>query len=145
MSDKTVPRPFGIPAWRGVKRRVAKKLINSRGRDLLRRYRELSSLKVGDLVRTCDGLNSHVTKVEPDYQVLRRGVVLLDLDIQTDRTSCSLYNCGVERPCSYKEAVDYRDQLVKGALATGDPWGFAERYSHENMTIHADGTYTRST
>jgi hypothetical protein len=136
-----MPCPFGFPAWVGVKRRLAKKVINARGRELLVRYRELSRLRIGDLVRTCDGLNSRVTRVEPDYQEFRHGRVLIDLDIITDRNSCSLYHCGVDRPITGAQALAYRDALVAHATATGDPYGFAQRYAA--MTINPDGTYQR--
>ena len=135
-----VPRPFGYPAWVGVKRRRAKKVLNARGRELLARFHAASQWRVGDLVRTCDGLNSRVRAVTPDYREYRRGRVLVDLDIVTDRNRCSFYHCGVGAPLTYAAAVAYRDALVQRSRALGDPWGFAQRYAA--MTIHPDGTYT---
>jgi len=132
-------KPFGFPAWIGVKKRIAKKIINSCGRDMFRRFQEFDKYKIGDLVCTCDGLNSRVVEIEPEYVFTRRGKVLIDLDIRTDKNSCSMYHCGVMPPISYKEALAYRDGIIK-QWADNDVWGFALRYS--NITIHEDGTYT---
>lgn len=134
-----IPCPFGFSMWSGVRRRLAKKIIDSYGRELFRRFTELDGFKLGDLVSTCDGLNSRVVEVEPDYVFTRRGKVLVDLHIRTDKNSCSLYHCGVRPPISYKEAVTYRDEIVK-AWAGNDVWGFALRYA--DLIIHEDGTYT---
>jgi hypothetical protein len=133
------PKPFGFSAWSGIKRRIAKKIIDQRGREMFKRFQVFSTYKIGDLVRTCDGLNSRVIGVEPVYvSAGRRGKVLVDLDITTDKNSCSMYHCGVGTPISYEEAVAYRDSIIR-SYGSNDEWGFAERYS--KMVINEDGTY----
>ncbi|MGW8177461.1 MAG: hypothetical protein ACWGQW_01485 [bacterium] len=134
-----VLKPFGFPAWTRTKRRIAKKIINSYGRNIFDRWQQFSTLRVGDLVRTCDGLNSKVVSVEPVYVQVGKGKVLIDLDITTDKTSCSVFHCGVSLPISYEEALSYRDKII-AAWSSNDEWGFAERYSA--MTINKDGTWS---
>jgi hypothetical protein len=124
--------------WTRVSRRLAKKVIGKGGRDMFRRLCEFHGFKVGDLVCTCDGLNSHVVSVEPVYVALRRGKVLVDLDFVTDRTGCSVYNCGVQPPITYEQAVAYREHVIR-SWQGNDVWGFVERYGR--YVIQPDGTY----
>ncbi len=140
-SDEKKDQRLIIPIWSKTSRRLAKKIIKifGRGRNMMEKFKKLEGFKIGDLVKTCDGLNSHVVEIEPLYFFTKRGKVLVDLRIITDRNSCSLYYCGVGPPISYNEAVEYRNKIVK-AYSNNDEWGFAERYS--NMIIHEDGTYT---
>jgi len=135
---KTMVKPFGIPAWSGVKERIAKKIINSYGRDMFQRFKEFETYGVGSLVCMCDGLNSRVVEVEPKYKNTKRGRVLVDLDIITDRNNCSMYHCGVTPPISYERALQYRDDIIN-QWKDNDVWGFALRYS--DMVINNDGTY----
>jgi len=145
MGNRDGAYPFGFRAWLDIRARIGRKYINKRGRNVLQRYAKFSSFKVGDLISTCDGFNSRVVEVDPYYVPIpnsQEGVYLFDLDIATDTGSCSFYHCGVGLPKTYGECVKYRDSLLKH-YQHNDPWGFCERYSYENMTIHSDGTYTR--
>ena len=131
-------KPFGFPAWSKTKKRIAKKIINKYGRNMFERFKVFSSYSVGDLIRTCDGLNSKIVEIEPIYVYTRRGKILVDFEIITDKTFCSMYRCGVAPPISYEEALNYRNFIVK-SWESNDEWGFAERYS--KMIIYEDGTY----
>ena len=137
----TTPVLFGFPLYVGLKRRVAKKHINMFGdRRTWKRFLALDGFKIGDLVSTCDGLNSRVVRVKPWYIRVGLGKVLCDLDVDTDRNWCSVYHCGVGPPITFEAAVQYRDNIMR-RYPLGHEYGFHERYS--KMTINPDGTYTR--
>lgn len=136
------PAPFGYPAFRGIKRRVAKKILARRGRSLYARYCEFHNYPRDGIVRTCSGLNERLKSVEPSYtRVGRRGQVLFDIEFVTARgASCGLYSCGIELPITREQCQQYVENLVGFCREHGDSWGFAERYS--KMTLHDDGTFT---
>lgn len=137
MPDKNkpyVPCPFGFPAWIGVKRRLAKKIICG----MLPRYILFHGWRVGALVRTCTGLNAVILDVEPVYIYTRRGKVLYDLQFSTTAGGCSLRHCGVDLPLTYEEAVAERDRIIR-AWRDNDVYGFAAKYA--GYTINPDGTF----
>lgn len=136
--NKYIPKPFGIPAWSGVKRRIAKKVINSLGRGMLQRYQDFHGKKIGDLISTCSSLNERVIEIESVYNYTRRGMILIDIIFYCEHSICSMYNCGVGLPITYEEAVEKREQIIKG-WKDNDVWGFAERYS--NYILHKDGRF----
>jgi hypothetical protein len=134
-NKSSTPRPFGFPAWTGVKRRIAKKLI---GGPMLERYVLLRDLRVGDLVSTCSGLNARVTEAEPEYILTRHGTALWDIRFQTTTGGCSLRHCGVGPALTYEEALAARDYIIR-VWKNNDIYGFAERYA--KRIINLDGTY----
>lgn len=126
-------KPFGFPLILGqVKRRLAKKIINRRGRDMLKRFHKLQALKVGDLVSDCSGYNDKIVSVEPEYRSTKHGEVLVDLDFRLEHNSCDMYHCGVDLPMSYEEA---KKQLE--AFKAKDPTAWWSK-----VILNLDGTYT---
>ena len=123
----------------GIKKRIAKKIINAEGRELLKRFWDFNNKKIGDLICTYDGLNSKVITVDPIYYRTKRGIVLVDLEFTTDKTSCSMFHCGVSLPITYDQAEAYRLQTIE-MWKNNTSWDFADRYSR--IKVHEDGTYT---
>jgi hypothetical protein len=87
----SVPQILGVPLWRGrIKRRVAKKWLR-RFRNSWMLKSPLRKLRVGDAVNDCSGQNGKVLTVRGYYS----HKVLVDVDIQTESTGCSLRSCGI--------------------------------------------------
>jgi hypothetical protein len=129
---------FGHSFYSHMKRRLAKKKLS--GGWGWRKMQKFANFKVGDLIRTCNGLNEVVLEAEPNYKHTSKGFVLSDVDLVTTHGCCSLYHC-CDLPISHEEAVQYREDILK-RYAEHDPWGFVERYAHDNMIINLDGTYS---
>jgi hypothetical protein len=105
-----IPLVFGYPLWFGnIKRRVAKKYLNrwSLGRLVKHRGKMLASLDIGDLINDCTGFNGEIVSIDPSYRRIAGGYVLVDIDLATANTGCSLVSCGVteERPREEIEAA----------------------------------------
>lgn len=132
-------RPFGIPAWLHCKRRVAKKYINRRKRDLWKRFKEFHDYN-RDLISDCSGLNTKPDFIEPNYKCIgKKGYVLFDLDFEGPQNSCSFYHCGVGLPKTYEECVGYVKQTIERWKDNKGGWDFADRYS--KLILHVDGTF----
>lgn len=110
---KMIPTILGFPLWKGrIKNRVAKKhlkkLLNGW---MLGKYAQqhMAHLKVGDFVNDCSGKNSRIVEMHPIYHRIGKGYgsVLLDVDLQTGNTGCSLTHCGVE-PKLPREVIEKR-------------------------------------
>ena len=133
---------MGHPLWIGMRRRVAKKWLNRRPGDMHARLRAMRDLANGDLVTDCTGMNGRLLRIEPVYwRVGRRGRVLMDFELTTTNTMCSMYHCGVAPARSYEQLVAYRDQVLR-RFAAHDPGDLLLRYGPEVMTIDRDGTVT---
>ena len=127
------PKPFGFPFIVGrVKKRLAKKILNRRGRDMIKRFHKLQALKVGDLVSDCSGYNDKIVSVEPEYRSTKHGEVLIDLDFRLEKMSCSMYHCGIDLPMSYEKA---KVQLEDFKKEDPEAWW-------SNVILNQDGTYT---
>jgi hypothetical protein len=105
----SVPTIFGCPLWLGkIKRRVAKKYLNrwSIGYQLRKRGKLIATLDIGDLINDCSGFNGTIIEIDPMYRRVAGGDVLVDVDLTTSNTGCSLTSCGVteEQPREVVEA-----------------------------------------
>lgn len=135
-----MPKPFGFPAWINCKRRIAKKWLNRRGRNLLKRYEYFHNVKHDILISACSGLNEHISNVIPIYRSIgKKAKILVDLDFEGPTMSCSFYNCGVGPAKTYEECQAYIKGIVDYYSTHNDEWGFAERY--KNCELHQNGTY----
>jgi len=135
-----IPRPFGFPLWINCKRRIAKKWINKRGRNLLKRLEHFHNAPTETLICTCSGLNEKPEKVIPIYrQIGKKSFVLFDLDFENQSMSCSFYHCGVGPAKSYDECLEYIEKVIEYYSKTNDSYGFAERY--KNIILNEDGTF----
>lgn len=137
--SKSMPTPFEFPAWEGMKRRTALKYIRRLGRNMLKRYEEFSTYKVGDLVNDCTGLNMIVRKAEPVYKSVRNGLVLVDIDFFGDWNSCSMKHCGVEPPRSFEECKASLEHTLRLNESGG---GYQDMFSHyKDIVLNPDGTF----
>jgi len=116
-------KPFGIPAWKHCKKRLAKKIIKSRGRDMWKRYQKFHNYK--GLVSGCNGLNMEPVKMIPLYLGKNKTKIIWDIDLISKYNSCSFYHCGIDKPKSYQECLDYINLIVNGP---DDDFGIKERY-----------------
>lgn len=140
----TIPRPFGFPVWKNCKRRVAKKWLNKRGRNLLARYVQFHDAPHNTLISACAGLNEKFTEIIPSYRRIgSRAEILWDLDFYGPTNSCSFYHCGVDPAKTYEECLEYIRHIIEYWSKREDPWGFARRYS--NVELRQDGTYRFTT
>ena len=129
------PKPFGFKIQKHYKKRLAKKFIKQRGRNLWKRWKQFHNYS--GLVSDCSGLNALPKYIEPLYmEVKPKAFVLYDLDIVSNTNSCSFYNCGIDMPKSYGECKEYVESIVDNSK---DEWGFSERYS--KLTLNSDGTF----
>ena len=140
---------FGFRLYRHTTKRLAKKYL----KDTLiwKSSKRLSTLDVtpGALISTCQGLNSRILSLEPEYYEFQeflgyrsiKGVFLHDVIIVTDKTTCSAINCGISKPLTYEESIAYQEQTIK-AWEKDDEWGFAEKY--KRITILPDTTFIES-
>lgn len=136
----TVPTIFGFPLWRGhIKRRVAKKYLAV---SLLRRSRQLRNTGVGDYVNDCSGKNGKILSVSPIYRRIGKGkgAFLLDVDLQTENTGCSLLSCGVEPKLS-REVIEARHLSFLKGWVLGDggrTWYGAESAEYREAVTAAE-------
>jgi len=132
--------PFGFPISKNCKRRVAKKWINRRKRNLLRRYRLFHDAPLDTLISACAGLNERTTDVIPSYKRIgKRAEILWDLDFEGPTNSCSFYHCGVGPAKTHKECLAYIKDVIKYWSKRKDPYKFVERY--KSVQLNPDGTY----
>lgn len=137
------PCPFGFPAWRNCKKRVAKKYLNRSWKNklykVLKRYASFHLYK-DNLISDCSGLNMRFTSIEPNYLIFgKNSEVLLDIDFIGPTNSCSFYHCGIGWPKTKKECEDYIKGIIDYYSKHGDSYGFVERYS--KLILHEDGTF----
>jgi hypothetical protein len=132
------PKPFGFRIWKGIRRRLAKKMINRYGRDMWARLHEFGGFRPGDLIRTCSGFNARAEEVFPVYAYTKRGYALIDLDFEGMYCGCSMFGCGASPPATYEELVKYKEDSIRMYESRGDEWGIAERM--KRTTINPDGT-----
>jgi hypothetical protein len=108
-----IPTMFTFPLWKGkIKKRVAKKRLKRFSNGWMmepQAQAKLSSLRVGDFVNDCTGNNGKIKKLYPIYRRIGKGhgAVLLDVDLDTTNTSCSLCSCGIE-PKLTREHIEAR-------------------------------------
>lgn len=131
---------FGFKLHHKTNKRLAKKIIKERGNNFYKRLMRLKDKKIGDIVSSCSGLNNKIKEIEAEYIYFgKKSKVLYDINfVMENGTCCSLYNCGVDLPISYKEAINKRERIIK-EWKDNDIWGFSKRYS--NIVINPDGTY----
>lgn len=118
----SVPTIFGYPLWGGkIKRRVAKKYLNRwrLGKLINKLGLKYFDLKEGDLVNDCTGFNGSIIEIEPYYHPVGRAMVMVDVDLTTSNTGCSLIHCGVCHPLS-------REEIEKQTLSFLENWTFGE-------------------
>jgi len=133
-------KPFGFPAWKNCKRRIAKKHINQRGRNLFRRYAQFNGATRDTPIAACAGLNERTTDVIPIYKRIgKRAEILFDLDFEGPTNSCSFFHCGVRPAKTLEECRRYIQDTIEYWSKRNDPHGFAERY--KNVELNDDGTY----
>lgn len=133
------PTIIGCPLWLGpIKPRVAKKWLRRFHNDWMLHHPLLSHLTIGDIINTCSGLNSKILSVKPDYISIGttgRCHVLVDVDIMTTDTGCSLSHCGVE-PALPREVIEarFKDSALEWTLTdTGRLWWGDDYPRHEAM------------
>lgn len=107
-----IPVIFNLPVWRGrIKARVAKKHLHRWTISYFITRSELfAHLGVGDYINNCDGYNSKIIELHPQYYTIGRkgyGQILIGLNIMTTGgRSCSLVNCGIEPELSRQVVID---------------------------------------
>jgi len=93
-----------------------------------------SSLKVGDFVNDCTGMNGKIIEIRPVYRRIGKGVgaVLLDVVLITENTGCSVCSCGVEPKLS-REVVEFRHKefLKDWLLGDGGKNWYGDKYPEE--------------
>lgn len=107
-----IPRIFGQPLWKGrIKRRTAKKHLRRFQERILHlsAQKSYAALGLGDFVNDCTGENGRILEISPIYGSVGqgRGAILLDIDLITENTGCSLCHCGIE-PKIPREEVERR-------------------------------------
>jgi hypothetical protein len=121
-----IPTILGFPLWRGkIKRRVAKKYLRRfRHEWMLKRdiQAAMSKLDVGDLINDCTGLNGKILEMDAFYYRIGtgKGAILMDVDIQTANSGCSLTHCGVE-PALPREYIEARKVAFLKEWTLGEP------------------------
>jgi hypothetical protein len=144
------PTLFGFPVWKGkIKRRTVKKyLCRFRRSWFLQKYaqREFSILNIGDFVNDCTELNGRILQIFPAYYYVRGGgSVLVDIDLQTTNTSCSLVSCGIEPKLSREKIEIRRIEHLKwwalddsGKPGTAKYWHGNDIESYERVVMNAE-------
>lgn len=141
-----VPKMFGAPLWRGhIKKRVAKKWLRYfRNNWMLnpRNQKDFANLTIGDFVNDCTGKNGRVTEIKPVYRRIGKGKgsVLLDIDLMTTNTGCSLCSCGIEPKLSREEVerrtVEFAREYWLGE--SGKTWvGGEDTAAYKMISAHA--------
>lgn len=136
------PKPFGYPLYSGISLRVAKKYFPSHWtghwKQLENWLYSLEHIQLGDLFSGCDGLNTKLVKVVPEYIYIHGGgKILVDMSLDGETNSCSLFNCGVTPPKTYEQCEEYKKQTIL-AWENNDKWEFAKRY--KDIDLNPDGT-----
>ena len=139
------PKPFGYPLFKGMKRRVAKKWCNPSWKGHTQSVMEwlttLEDIRVGDLFSGCDGLNTKLVKVEPEYTSIHGGgEILVGMNLFGETNGCSLFHCGVRPPKTYEECSKYVQAIIK-AWGKDDKWGFAEKYGKMELNLNGTPNY----
>lgn len=158
------PKLNGVPLWRGMKKRIAKKYINAYSPGLFERLMELvdHDIKPGSLIADCSSYNGIVidmfVELKPAYPRASRrlwkdetkdkgelhfgrvpnGEFVADIDFMTSNGGCSFLGCGVQLPRSFEEILEDRRGCIRDAIATGDEWDFA-KYAKTHVLL-PDGT-----
>ncbi len=116
---KNIPVVFGFPLWYGnIKRRVAKKYINSYSIAWTLKDKCFANYKVGDIINDCSGKNIRIAKMEPEYLYRAGGFVLLDIIFVNEKGGCcSFKSCGIEEPKS-------REIIENNYIKYMDEWFF---------------------
>ncbi len=120
---KNVPEIFGHPFWCGkIKRRVAKKILNRKRYNLMRYFFKNRSKFINPnmLVNDCTGYNGAVLETDPVYRRLGKGWILVDVDMTTANTSCSLTHCGIKPELTQSEIEARKKSFIKN-WTLGEP------------------------
>lgn len=140
---------FGFPMSIGLKSRIAKKYFNriwmsrcekENKREFHKHLEYFTSIKVGDSVNTCTGLNGKIIQLYPLYFSVPGGELLADVDMMTSVGGCSFCHCGIAPPLT-KAEMEARIQEYR-TCSIADRWNWDIRYSPEVTTIHEDGSVT---
>lgn len=125
----------GFPIWRGMKRRVAKKYFKGYRKFMLRAF-DYANIKIGDYVNDCTGYNGKIISMEPVYCHIGKtgkGSILVDVDIQTTNTGCSLTYCGVYPALPQQEveakAIDFHRNWTLSQPGKNWYGGNTEKYA----------------
>jgi hypothetical protein len=139
-----IPTILGFPLWKGkIKRRVAKKYLSKFKQTWMLKADHLSRLGIGDFVNNCSGFNDLILKMRPQYVACGGGQVIIDVDLMTENTGCSLCCCGIEPKLS-REVVEQRlvDHYRKWTLGEyGKLWfgegspDYVKAVEHANLII----------
>ena len=146
----TTPLMFGFPLWKGrIKRRVAKKYIRFFGNAWFMRsavQAKFARLGLGDFVNDCSGMNGRLLEIHPVYRRVAsgRGSVLLNVDLQTTNTGCSLCGCGIEPKLSRDEVERRKVEFAKswalddsGLPGTAKYWYGSNVAAYEKTVEHS--------
>ena len=115
---KTMPRLY---------KKISKRLAKKKMRQLwyaLQPYAD-GELCEGSLIHTCRGYNEVITEITPiamDYGI-QKGWYLVDLDIETDKGTCSLWHCCTFPPPTREEILAYFQR--RASVET--EWDFGEQ------------------
>lgn len=129
------PKPFKLKLNFHMKKRQVKKFIKTRERNIWNRYIQFHNYE--GLINTCSGLNINPEQIIPIYYYNYRKPkqkFLYDIEFVGKNHSCSFYHCGVDKPKSYKECINYINEITNGP---DDQWGIKERY--KTIQIDQDG------
>lgn len=123
---------LGFPLWRGkIKRRVAKKYFNRYRLAWMLQTKATAAYKltIGDYVNDCSGFNGKIQSLEPAYRQVGKGSILIDVDLQTTNTGCSLNSCGVE-PALSRELIETQqaEHLREWSLGSGGKTWFGDEW-----------------
>jgi hypothetical protein len=136
------PTICGYPIWTGkIKRRVAKKYLGKTIL-LLSKNVEMANIDIGNFVNDCTGFNGRVTDMIATYRGIGkgRGQILLDIDINTTNTSCSLCHCGVESKVSRDEvearSIDFMKNWTLGE--PGKKWYAGDEEKYQKVIARAN-------
>lgn len=88
--------------WQRLPDRIGKKALGSKWR--VDQLAWALSLRPGDVVNTCDLFNHVVQSLTVHWRRHgRRGRVVLDVEVQTDRICCSALHCGLTPALTERE------------------------------------------
>jgi hypothetical protein len=111
-----IPKVMGFPLYRGrIKKRLLKKLMVHMDWSTLDRCTiGLANIKIGDFVSDCSGFNGKILDMAPNYwRFTKHYQRLIDVDIYTTNSSCSVCNCAIGLPKTQLEIETYVLGFIK--------------------------------
>jgi hypothetical protein len=140
-----IPTILGCPLWKGkISKRLAKKYLRKFQNSWMLKsnvQKEMANLDIGDYINDCTGLNGQIKEIFPIYRRIGmgKGAVLIDVDITSANTGCSLCHCGIQPAQSQKDIEDRKLSFAKNWILGegGETWYGKDSPKHQEAVANA--------